>query len=405
MASTLGTATRVGKLAAAASRVAGLGSGGVIGGKLCLALAPDAARALAQGRRIVLVSGTNGKTTTTALTTAALESSGPVASNRSGANLANGIVGALLSDRSPTTVLEVDEAVVPWAVAALSPSVVVLLNLSRDQLDRLHEVRSVAAAWRKALADAPGLTVVANADDPLVAWAAELADRVVWVAAGQPWRQDASTCPGCRGVIEWDETSWRCPSCDRARPEPAAAFGEDGVWFEGEGWHPMAVPFPGRCNRANGAMALAAAREFGVAPAAAASRWDAMADVGGRYRHTSVDGRDTRLLLAKNPAGWAEALDLVDDDAAVVAVLNARAQDGQDPSWIWDVPFERLAGRTVACSGERAADLAVRLRYAGVDFTLQPDPLDGVRALPAGRVDVVANYSAFHRLTQRLTRR
>src|SRR5439155_6532058 len=174
------------------------------------------------GRTIALVSGTNGKTTTTRMLAAALGTRGPVSTNSTGANLVSGLVTTLArGGPDEPAVLEVDEGLVPAAVAGLHPSVVTLLNLSRDQLDRIGEVRIPAQRWRAALESAPSTAVVANADDPLVVWAAGLARQVTWVGTGQRWRLDAFACPQCAGRIEWDETAgWACSSGELARSAP-----------------------------------------------------------------------------------------------------------------------------------------------------------------------------------------
>ncbi|MHB8672030.1 MAG: Mur ligase family protein, partial [Acidimicrobiales bacterium] len=160
---------------------------------------------LSAGREIAIVSGTNGKTTTTRLLASAIGGDRRVVTNSTGANLASGLAATLsATPQVESAVLEVDEGLVPAAVGAMRPRLAVLLNLSRDQLDRAGEVRMHAARWRAALAAAPATEVVANADDPLVAWAAEGAGNVVtWVATDQRWRLDATTCPSCSGRIEW----------------------------------------------------------------------------------------------------------------------------------------------------------------------------------------------------------
>jgi UDP-N-acetylmuramyl tripeptide synthase len=160
---------------------------------------------------------------------------------------------------------------------------------------------------------------------------------------------------------------------------------------------------PGRANRANAAMALTVASLFGADPQGAAAAMSQVAEVVGRYARVHVDGREARLLLAKNPAGWLEVFDFVGPPPLpVVVVINARIADGRDPSWLWDVPFERLAGRLVLASGERSRDLAVRLRYAGLEHGHEPDPVAAIRAAGAPRVEVVANYTAFQALRARI---
>jgi UDP-N-acetylmuramyl tripeptide synthase len=146
-------------------------------------------------------------------------------------------------------------------------------------------------------------------------------------------------------------------------------------------------------------MALAAAQVAGIDPEVSRRAMQEIDDVAGRYREVSMGSTRARLLLAKNPAGWNEVLDfLLPAPAAVVVAVNARGPDGCDPSWLWDVDFERLGDRPVVASGERALDVAVRLRYAGVPHDVCPDPVAAVRRLPTGPVDLVANYTAFQSL-------
>jgi UDP-N-acetylmuramyl tripeptide synthase len=171
----------------------------------------------------------------------------------------------------------------------------------------------------------------------------------------------------------------------------------------GERHTDLRLSLPGRANQANAAMALTVAGILGADPARAAAAMSEVAEVVGRYAVVEVDGRQARLLLAKNPAGWLEVFDFLrPPPLPVVVVINARIADGRDPSWLWDVPFERLAGRLVVASGERSRDLAVRLRYANVEHVHAPDPVLAVAATGAPSVDVVANYTAFQALRARL---
>ncbi len=378
----------------------------MVGGRAILAVDPDALRRLAAGRRIALVSGTNGKTTTTSLLRAALATAGPVATNVLGANLPPGLAAALAgSPAAATGALEVDEAWLGRVVDATAPRAVALLNLSRDQLDRNNEVRHLAATWRRTFAErARRTTVVANADDPLVAWGAGAAADVCWVGAGQPWTLDAAGCPRCGGRIRFCEGgAWACGGCGLRRP-PLDVSLQDGVVVGPNGSRTeLRLALPGRANQANAAMALTVAVRLGVDAGAAVSAMAGVDEVVGRYATVRVGDRTARLLLAKNPAGWLEVFDVLRPaPLPVVVVINARIADGRDPSWLWDVPFERLAGRTVMASGERARDLAVRLHYARVDHRLEPDPVVAIAAAGAPSVDVVANYTSFQALRTRL---
>jgi UDP-N-acetylmuramyl tripeptide synthase len=399
-------AAGIGGAVAGLSRRLGRGGGSVVGGRAILAVDPDALRRLAAGHGVALVSGTNGKTTTTSLLRAALTTMGPVVTNMLGANQPPGLAAALAAGPpGATAALEVDEAWLGRVVDATAPRAVALLNLSRDQLDRNNEVRQLAATWRRTFTGRAGTTVVANADDPLVVWGAGLASEVCWVGAGQPWRDDASGCPNCGARIHFEDAGggWACSGCDFHRPaldvrlEDGAVLGPGGTRTE----VPMALP--GRANQANAAMALTVATVLGADRQEAAAAMAAIAEVVGRYAVVRVGGHQARLLLAKNPAGWLEVFDILrPPPQPVVVVINARIADGRDPSWLWDVPFERLAGRLVVASGERSRDLAVRLHYAGVEHLHEPDPVAAIGAAGAPAVDVVANYTSFQALRARL---
>ncbi len=399
----LAAGVAAGRLAGLASRALRRGEGWVISGKTCLAVAPDAARLLAAGRRVALVSGTNGKTTTTAMLAAALATRGAVATNRTGANITEGIVAALLEDRdSALGAIEVDERFIPWAFDELEPEAVAFLNLSRDQLSRLNETRMISQRWRECVTAHPEITVVANADDPLVVWAGLPAARVRWVAVGQPWTEDAIACPNCRAVVEFPESGWACSACDLARPAPDAWLVASGLELRDGTTLPIAPVLPGERNRANVAIAAMTAAVLGADLQAAVAAAARVETVAGRYRTVTLGRSKLRLLLAKNPASWQELLRFIPPPPApVVLVLNARDPDGHDPSWIYDVPFEELGDRPVICTGDRAADLSVRLLYAGVAHEWRPDVDRALDELTWPDVDVLANYSAFQDLRKR----
>jgi lipid II isoglutaminyl synthase (glutamine-hydrolysing) len=393
-------AIRAGNAVGAVSRLTGRGAGGVIGGRVILALAPDAPRLLSQHRDIVLVSGTNGKTTTSALLTAALRTRGPVVTNADGANTAAGLVTALSDRAAGSVVLETDEGWLPWAVAQTGAETAVLLNLSRDQLSRHHEVDKVAQSMRTAMRHVQ--RVVANVDDPHVVWPALAAPEQVWVSAGQSWTQDSVTCPACGQLFQRSGQTWSC-RCGFARPTPT-------WWLEGddlvcaERRIPLRLRLPGRFNLGNAAVAVAAAASRGIDPVVAAEPMRMLTTVAGRYSVHRYQDHEVRLLLAKNPAGWLEAIELVArGDTSVVLALNANGVDGRDPSWLYDVSFRCLAGRRIAVIGQRAADLRVRLEMDDVDSVeAGPRLLAALKSLPPGPVDVVANYTAFQDAHQEL---
>lgn len=409
-------AIRAGRIAAAASRRAGKGEGMVVGGRVMLKLAPTAIADLANGRVAALVSATNGKTSTTRLLAQAASQLGPVVTAETGANMTSGVVTTLANGPlDATAILEVDEAYLPMVTADTKPRVILLGNLSRDQLDRMNEVAMTARKWRAMLAEHPDVTVVANADDPIVTFAAEEAKRVVWVGGGQVWTADSAVCPECGTLLARDGANWNCPGCDRHRPETAW----DLVWENGQGkavsrigqeYDLSGLQLPGRFNASNATLALAVCEQLGLGLAESVKRMNKVTAVSGRYAVIDVDSLRIRLLLAKNPAGWTELIDVMPPaPAPVIVTINSNAADGRDPSWLWDVPFERLRGRTVIASGDRRRDLAVRLLHAQVDHVVIADPYSPSAPLPPGArdlavIDNAATYTAFHDLRTRAQR-
>jgi len=400
-------ATSIGGAAGRVSRLSGRGDGSVIGGVVGLRMEPDLLRLLAADRQIVLVTGTNGKTTTTRLITAALSALGlSVASNAFGANMEAGLTSALGRARSaPFGILEVDERYLPAMIGETSPRVVTLLNLSRDQMDRAAEIWLVARRWRQALADTPDCQVVANADDPLIVWAAGAAKRVTWVAAGQRWHEDSWCCPECGSHLRRDDLGWRCGECGFTRPAARWVLDGDSVVDATGRVRELSLALPGRANRANAVVALAVADFFGVDLDQALPRVREVTSVAGRYTQLERHGRQLRLLLAKNPAGWLEAFDvLAPAPVPVLLAVNAQGPDGKDTSWLWDVDYRLLRGRRVLVAGERRLDLAVRLEADQVDFELADDVDDAVAKVPPGALDVIANYTAFQQIRTALGR-
>jgi len=395
-------ATTIGEAAGRVSRLAGRGDGSVIGGVIALRLEPGLLGMLAAGKQVVLVTGTNGKTTTTRLITAALESLGQqVASNAFGANMEAGLAAALgRAQDAPLAVLEVDEKYLPSVLAATAARVVVLLNLSRDQMDRAAEIWLVARRWRDALASTPDCRVIANADDPLIAWAASAAKQVTWVAAGQRWREDSWSCPNCGSHLHRVEFDWRCGECSSARPPVSWVLADDAVIDPSGRRTQLDLALPGRANRANAVVALAVADAFGVGVAQALPRLRGVTSVAGRYTTVPCRGRGVRLLLAKNPAGWLEAFDVLSrPPVPVLLSVNAQGPDGRDTSWLWDVDYRLLRGRQVFVAGERRLDLAVRLEADEVAFRLVDKVDDAVDQVePGGTLDVIANYTAFQQI-------
>jgi|SRR5690606_5697056 len=397
-------AASVSRTAAALSRAAGRGDGSVIGGWIGLKIDPDLLAHLAAGRQVALISGTNGKTTTTRFTAAALGVLGKVATNSLGANMPTGHTSALArAGHTPYAVLEVDEHYLSRVIDATEPHVVALLNLSRDQLDRAKEVAMMAALWRDALAGHDETHVVANADDPMVVWAARAASKITWVASGQRWHDDSWVCPECGAHIERSGDDWFCTGCELRRPRPQWYVEGDAVRTETGERFTLTLQLPGRVNIANAATALAVAAHFGVRPADAVPRLAQVTSIAGRYATVVRDGRTIRLLLAKNPAGWLEAFDMAEPVPTLLSI-NARDPDGLDTSWLYDVDFSPLRGRRVLITGDRAMDLAVRLEVNGIPFEHVKSFAEAVAAVPPGRLEVIANYTAFQDIRAELDR-
>ncbi|BBX85011.1 Mur ligase family protein [Mycolicibacterium aubagnense] len=389
-----------------ASRVTGRGAGAMIGGLVAMKLDPSILGQLGSGRRSVVVTGTNGKSTTTRMTAAALTTIGPVASNSEGANMDAGLIAALAGSRTATlAALEVDEMHVPHVSDAVDPSVIVLLNLSRDQLDRVGEINHIERTLRAGLTRHPNAVVVANCDDVLVTSAAYDCPNVVWVAAGGGWSGDSVSCPRSGEVIVRENGHWHSTGTDFSRPTPQWWYDETNIYGPEGFTAPMTLALPGTVNRGNATQAVAAAVALGASPAAAVAAVSTVDEVAGRYRTLQVGEHTVRMLLAKNPAGWQEALSMVSSDVAgAVISVNGQVPDGEDLSWLWDVNFEHFVDfpAPIVSAGERGTDLAVRLGYAGVDHTLVHDTVAAIKSCPPGHVEVIANYTAFLQLNREL---
>ena len=372
-------------------------------GLVALTLEPRLLGMLASGldHGVACVTGTNGKTTTTRMLAAAAYEAGwsPV-HNRAGSNLERGIVASLLAAtswrglvRGDAGLFEVDEASLPRVLADVSPRVVVVTNLFRDQLDRYHEVDALARRLRAAIALLPPSTIlVLNADDPLVTFLADGHPGTVAFfgiddpAIGGPERQaisDADRCPRCRATLSYrrvvlaHEGDWSCGACGFTRPprDVAAlrvALAADSITMTIAGIvEPLQVPLAGTYNAHNALAALAAARALGIPQAAALRALAAIRPAFGRQERLEALGRRIRLLLVKNPAGFDAAVSALlstGQRLRLLAALSDRAADGRDVSWIWDCDVERLAAITehAVVTGLRGEDLALRFKYAGL---------------------------------------
>lgn len=448
----LAGAVLAGRAASGLSRRLGRGGGTVIAGHVVPRLAPDAlaqlSAALPQG--VVLVSGTNGKTTTSRLLAQVLEGSGRrVVHNRAGANLLTGLVTALAAEadwqgrpRADLGLFEVDEATLPHAVPPTRPRVVVLTNIFRDQLDRYGEVHYVAEVWRRALAGLPpDATLALNADDPLVAsLGAVHHGPVLYYGLDAPSQgtpsvahaADARLCTACGAPLAYDLSyyghlgHYRCPACGLARPHPSVTAVDPIELAPNStrlrvhtpaGEMAVTLPVPGLYNVYNGLAATAGALALGIAPADVARGLARMSAAFGRLERVAVGDRWVSLALIKNPVGCTEVLrTLVVDPApkTLLVAINDLFADGTDVSWLWDADFELLAGHVAAavCSGTRAADMALRLKYALVEperLAVEPDVARALqqalaRTPPGGTLHVLPTYTAMLALREALHR-
>jgi lipid II isoglutaminyl synthase (glutamine-hydrolysing) len=407
---TLELETAAFRAAGALSRLAGRGGGTTIPGKLLWRLDPGAIDALARRlpRGSVLVSATNGKTTTTAMVAEILRPTVRVAHNASGANLVSGVASSLLARRDAELGLfEVDEAALPEVARRLEPRALLLANLFRDQLDRYGELELVAGRWRAAVAELPGAALVVNGDDPQVADLARDAETARVFGIDDPpharpalqHAADSKYCLRCGTPYDYAAAyvghlgDYRCPKCGHARPHldvtgtDIELHGLEGAAFTltaPEGGTRVEVKLPGLYNVYNAVAAAALALELGASIADVAGGLARFSPAFGRFERIQVDDRRVLMLLIKNPAGANEIVrTLVDAEPPRVAViaLNDDIADGRDVSWIWDVDFEPLLPSldTLVASGARAEELALRFAYAG----LSRDRIEVVGSLEA----------------------
>jgi UDP-N-acetylmuramyl tripeptide synthase len=395
----------------------GRGRGTVIGGSVAIRLDPRALSRLAEGRTTAIVAATNGKSTTSTMLAAALRTIAPVAHNDLGSNMEAGLIVALDRARtSPFAILEADELYLGPLVRATRPRVLTLMNIARDYLERGVRYKRLIRHWRETFAriDWP-VTIVANADDPLVVWSLRpiMGPRpegaapieLVWVSGGHRWAGDGLVCRDDLVALKTDGVDWWCDVCGQRRPEPAWRLGGRAVIGPGVE-APLELGMPGAVNEVNALFALATAVQLGVSAEAAAEAFRGVVDIDGRYGRRSLDGRSVRLLLSKNPASWQETVDIIEasDDALVVDITARGDLNARDTSFVWEAPLERLAGRQVIATGVRAYDIALRLEIAGLDVTAIPNPFDAIRACPPGPVTVATNYPAFLDLRDGLAR-
>lgn len=405
----LAVAVAAAKGISVASRRLGRGGGTAAPGLVADRIDPHLLGKIASrlSRGAVVVAGTNGKTTTSRIIADVLEADGArVVHNRSGSNLVRGVAAAF-AERSTifgrpngdAGVIEADEAAFPEIVRRVQPGVVLLNNLFRDQLDRYGELHTIAAKWKPAIASLPSTsTVVVNADDPaLVMLTENIAARRITFGMRDidyrldeiPHAADSIRCPICDTALEYDALylahlgAWRCPGCGAKRPELDLA----GVSLHLEGverltltvaesgassW-PIEIGVPGLYNAYNALAAAAVSRAMGVKPAVIAPTMESFRSAFGRIERLTYRNRKLTIALVKNPVGFNEVLRMLVTggrlNVPALIAINDLDADGRDVSWLWDVDFELLGGEgaPIATAGIRGADMANRLKYAGIE--------------------------------------
>jgi lipid II isoglutaminyl synthase (glutamine-hydrolysing) len=434
----------------AASRTSGRGGGTTLPGRVLLRLEPEAIARLGArlDRATTIVSATNGKTTTAGMIAAILAADGrePV-HNRAGSNMTWGVATALLEQRGHEGLFEVDEAWLPRVTAQLEPSLIVLGNLFRDQLDRYGEMEALADEWARTVAARDGRTGFAlNADDPLIADLGRdpegnRREDVLYFGIEDSSQAldelqhafDAKHCRRCGHPYAYERAfvghlgHYSCPNCGAERPQPDVAATE--IELRGMNGsrsrvrHPsgeieLELPLPGLYNVYNALAAVTAGLRLGVEPATIATALGEMKAAFGRVETIEVGGTPVSILLIKNPAGANEVLRTLRLEAGGEGIdlwiaLNDRIADGRDVSWIWDADFELLGAnvRRVVCAGTRAPEMALRLQYAGWPReAIEVEPgieasLDRAVAGASGRLFALPTYTALLELRKLLAGR
>jgi lipid II isoglutaminyl synthase (glutamine-hydrolysing) len=419
----------IARLVGRLSRVSRRGGGTSLPGKLLLRLAPDAVSQLGRTlpRGSVIVSATNGKTTTAGMVASVLAQAGIAAvHNRSGANMPGGVATALLErsrrgrpEGAEIGLFEVDEAWLETLVSELDPRTVVLGNLFRDQLDRYGELERLADDWAAVARSSEQTLLVLNADDPLVVDvgrtdSGERRPRTLYFGVEDHSHAlpelehafDAKHCRRCGAPYSYTRAylghlgDYSCPRCGNARPPPDVAASR--ITFEGmsgsrvametpDGTVEFSLALPGLYNVYNALAASACCLSLGIPLETIKKGLESFAAAFGRAERLAIGSRSLSILLIKNPAGANEVFrtlaatarrpDASDGGLDLLIALNDRIADGRDISWIWDADFEILsrdAGHVV-CAGTRAPELALRLKYAGI----APERLEVVEAIPA----------------------
>ncbi|MCI1985381.1 MAG: Mur ligase family protein [Lactobacillus sp.] len=415
--------------------------GSSLPGKIAARIDPDVLRALGQDYDVVIVTGTNGKTLTTNLITKVLRQQYPdVLTNPTGSNMMQGIITAFLAHgkhgQRRLAVLEVDEANVAPVSRYLQPKAYVLTNIFRDQMDRYGEFYTTYEKILAGIRQHPAATVIANGDAPIFSsreldnpwqyYGFALASQTTTDMVAPP-NTDGVLCPVCEHILHYHGITYSnlgnffCPHCGFHRPTLAhmvtgvSSLTPTSSQFTIDD-HNFSLAIGGTYNVYNALAAYTVGREFGITPEQIAEAFAYDEKVFGRQEEIVIDGKQTTLILVKNPVGLNEVLAMIQRQEGHFGfgiLLNANYADGTDTSWIWDGNFEELVASgkptTFMVGGERAQDIAFRMQVAGVpetDLIEKPDlstVIDAVKAMPEDHVYLLATYTAVLQLRKKLS--
>ncbi|USS86852.1 Mur ligase family protein [Fructilactobacillus cliffordii] len=417
-----------------------MGGGSSLPGKITTAIDPDVLQEIGKNYEVIIVSGTNGKTLTTALVVQVLkEKYDNIVTNKTGSNMVQGITSTFLEAKRPTkgkkgiAVLEVDEANVKPIVEKIKPKMFVLTNIFRDQLDRYGEIYTTYQKILDGIKLAPDAVVLANGDEPIF-HSKELPNPQVYYGfSNEPAKGDMKAapntdgilCPVCQHLLHYHYIVYAnlgdyfCPNCGFQRPDlrfkvtdvsertpKDSKFAIDGNQYE--------IGVGGTYNIYNALAAYAVGREVGIQPDQIRHAFDNNQRLFGRQEEINVEGKDVSIILVKNPVGTNQVIDLLatePDSFSFVGLLNAEYADGIDTSWIWDGEFERLPAMDIKqfeTGGKRYKDITFRLKVAGVPddkHTIQPDlgqVIEDIKHMPTQKVYILATYTAMMEMRARL---
>ncbi|SFG50743.1 UDP-N-acetylmuramyl tripeptide synthase [Desulfotomaculum arcticum] len=435
------TAIWLAKIAMFMSKITGKGRGSSLPGMLALRVYPDILQHYKSqtGRGAIMITGTNGKTTTSNMLAGALEHAGhKIVNNREGANLLTGVVTSFIKFSSVTgrvncdyAVLEVDEAAFPVVTKWIQPRIVIITNFFRDQLDRYGELDTTISKVVEALKKlSAGTQLVLNSDDPLVARiAAETGYKTTYygirptaeISGRVSYSREAKFCPFCGEALVYaiyiysQLGDYKCLKCGFARPVPdieatavqhyqAGTVGA-AVRSGSSKWR-LELPVQGLYNLYNGLAAFTASTMLGLKPDIIIASLNQYSPATGRMETFKYKDKKAVLALVKNPTGFNQALAGLlegDEEQDLLIAINDNDADGRDISWLWDVDFEILMEqqerfRRFICTGQRAEDMAVRLKYAGASvarISIEKDYNQAIQTALSGECPVISMLATY----------